>query len=334
MKVQIVKYLNPKGKVVEMRKDNFKGIDLPENIIEEYEVEIKGDKAYCLEDLKIKYITGNYIIIISCEGTKWEPRIGFRFIEHYKHIKLIHNKHKDILEAYLKNPSVEIETGMFAPMTGETEPSKWVKLEKDFIEDYKEEFWYRLKVKDLAWYEEKDNFRIVVKQIKSLNDYTEKDGEIFIMEKITDNNGISFYNINRSHTPLLWLECYRPATESEALSLVYQSQQKVSKEKILVESDRLKDLFLNDKAECLVENEQEFRLVYNFLDKTRDKSLNRYLELDGIFNFMQYNTKLTIIITTNTKWGNIYEWDWLKDRDKNKPLIKFDGETFWEEFNL
>ena len=45
MKVQIVKYLNPKGKVVEMRKDNFKGRDLPENIIEEYEIEIKGEDS-------------------------------------------------------------------------------------------------------------------------------------------------------------------------------------------------------------------------------------------------------------------------------------------------
>ena len=264
MKVQIVKYLNPKGKVVEMRKDIFKGRDLPENIIEEYEVEIKGEgsnETDWLEDLKRKYESENYILLwkansklenLSDEDLIWTIcDIGVD--EDYWDYKLIHNKHKDILEEYLKNPSVEIETGMFASMTGETEPSKWVKLEKDFIEDYNEEFWYRLKVKDLAWYEEKDNFRIAVKQIKSLNDYTEKDGEIFIMEKITDNNGISFYNINRSHTPLLWLECYRPATESEALSLVYKPQRKVSKEKIIVESNRLKDLFLNDKVECLVE---------------------------------------------------------------------------------
>ena len=57
MKVQIVKYLNPKGKVVEMRKDNFKGRDLPENIIEEYEVEIKGEdskESNRLKDLKRK----------------------------------------------------------------------------------------------------------------------------------------------------------------------------------------------------------------------------------------------------------------------------------------
>ena len=98
---------------------------------------------------------------------------------------------------------------------------------------------------------------------------------------------------------------------------------------ILVESDRLKDLFLNNKAECLVENEQEFRLVYDFLDKTCDKSLNRYLELDGSFNYAKYNNTFPICITGSKIWGN-YEWHRLKNRKLNKPLIKFDGETFWE----
>lgn len=345
MKVQIVKYLNPKGKVVEMRKDNFKGRYLPENIIEEYEVEIKGGDSNgtsMLEDLKRKYESGNYILLWKANSELENP-VGEDFIWTICNLgisgdcwdyKLIHLKHKDILDAYLKNPSVKIETGMFAPMTGETEPSKWVDLEKDFIEDYNEEFWYRLKVKDLAWYEEKDNFRIAVKQIKSLNDYIEKDGEISIMEKITDDNGVSFYTTDGYHTPLQWLGCYRPATESEALSLVYNPQQKVSKEKILVESNRLKDLFLNNKAECLVENEQEFKLVYNFLDKTCDKSLNRRLELDGSFDFTQpnknNNSNFPIMIAVCTKWGNIFEWVKIENRFLTIPIIKFDGETFSE----
>ena len=66
MKVQIVKYLNPKGKVVEMRKDNFKGRDLPEKIIEEYEVEIKGEDSNetdWLEDLKRKYESDKLVYI-------------------------------------------------------------------------------------------------------------------------------------------------------------------------------------------------------------------------------------------------------------------------------
>src|SRR5574344_1205583 len=160
MKVTIVKYLNPKGKVVEMRKDNFKGGYMPENIIEEYEVEIKGEESNetdWLEDLKIKYATGNYILLnlsaLGKGGGWFTVQKPFWDCDNYV---LIHNKHKDILETYLKNPSVEIETGMFAPMTGETEPSKWVDLEKDFIEDYNEEFWYRLKAKDLAWYEDEN----------------------------------------------------------------------------------------------------------------------------------------------------------------------------------
>lgn len=207
MKVSIVKYLNPKGKVVEMRKDNFKGKDLPENIIEEYEVEIKDGNSVetdSITDLMLKYLNGNYIIIVSCDGKKWETRIGFSFITHYKHIKLIHNKHKDILEEYLKNPSVEIETGMFAPMTGETEPSKWIDLEKDFIEDYNEEFWYRLKVKDLAWYEDKSNFPLILTDISNNVMYLET------------------YPLNEGTKILIKTNNLRPATESEVLSLVYK----------------------------------------------------------------------------------------------------------------
>lgn len=334
MKVQIVKYLNPKGKVVEMRKDNFKGRYLPENIIEEYEVEIKGEdskKSNWLEDLKRKYESGNYILLWKANSKLETPSgvdsiwtICVRYVEkEYWDYKLIHNKHKDILEAYLKNPSVEIETGVFAPMTGETEPSKWVDLEKDFIEDYNEEFWYRLKVKDLAWYEDEN---IVGKMI-----YEGLNREYGLVLKVKDNlietsldRKYSFSEIN--------IYKLRPATESEALSLVYKPQQKVSKEKSLAESNRLKDLFLNNQAECLVENEQEFRLIYNFLDKTCDKSLNRYLELDGSFNYTAHNNIFPIFINTNNIWGNLYEWNNLKNRELNKPSIKFDGETFWEVF--
>ena len=111
--------------------------------------------------------------------------------------------------------------------------------EKDFIEDYNEEFWYRLKEKDL--------------------------------------------NLT-----------------------------------ISVESDRLKDLFLNNKAECLVENEQEFRLIYDFLDKSCDKSLNRYLNPDRSFNYATYNDIFPICITGSKIWGNIYEWHELKNRKLNK----------------
>ena len=343
MKVTIVKYLNPKGKVVEMRKDNFKGSYMPENIIEEYEVEIKGEdfnETGWLEELKRKYATGNYILLWKA-NYKLENPIDEDYIwticdigidRDYWDYKLIHNKHKDILKAYLKNPSFEIECTNYISKDADIE-TIWY-LEKDFIEDYNEEFWYRLKVEDLAWYEENDNFRIAVKQIKSLNNYAEfiEDDRLDIMCKIIDTKGVSSYTTNGYHTPLQFLNCYRPATESEVLSLVYKPQQKVSKEINLTESDRLKDLFLNDKAECLVENEQEFKLVYDFLDETCDKSLNRYLEADGRFEYSTYNDEFPIILSTLRKWGNIFEWNKLKNRNKNKPLIKFNGETFWEVF--
>ena len=232
MKVQIVKYLNPKGKVVEMRKDNFKGRDLPENIIEEYEVEIKGGDSNgtsVLEDLKRKYLTGNYILLWKADYN-WiicDIVVG----EGYGHYKLIHIKHKDILEAYLKNPSVEIETGVFAPMTGETEPSKWVKLEKDFIEDYNEDFWYRLKVKDLAWYEDGN---MVGKLLKAENSQTGLN-ELCIV-KYKGKDSITAIGLDGKEF-IGFFSNFRPATDSEALSLVYKPQQKVSKEKILAESN-------------------------------------------------------------------------------------------------
>ena len=249
MKVQIVKYLNPKGKVIEIRKDHFKGGYLTENIIEEYEVEIKGEDSneiVWLEDLKIKYATGNYILLWKggrdVFGTpKWQICYDFGLYQFYDY-KLIHIKHKDILEAYLKNPSVEIETGMFAPMTGETEPSKWVDLEKDFIEEYSEDFWYRIMVKDLAWYRDEN---IVGKLLKAESSQTGLNELCIFKHKGKDS--ITAIGLDGKEF-IGFFSNFRPATESEALSLVYKPQQKVSKEKILVESNRLKDLFLNDKA--------------------------------------------------------------------------------------
>lgn len=337
MKVTIVKYLNPKGKVVEMRKDNFKGSYMPENIIEEYEIEIKGEgfvEKDWLKDLKIKYATGNYILIFNIEDAEypdinsdWRISTGnCGFMWESNRYKLIHNKHKDILEAYLKNPSVEIETGMFAPMTGETEPSKWVKLEKDFIEDYNEEFWYRIKEKDLAWYEDEN---IVGKLLKAKNSPTGLNK--FCIFKHKGDNTITAIGVDGDEFTGFFSD-FRPATETEVLSLVYKPQQKISKENNLTESNRLKDLFLDDKAECLVENEQEFKLVYDFLDKVCEKSLNRLLEADGKFEYITYNDEFPIVIFTQREWGNIYEWNKLKHRYKNKPLIKFDGEIFWEVF--
>ena len=216
MKVTIVKYLNPKGKVVEMRKDNFKGSYMPENIIEEYEVEIKDigvNETDWLEDLKIKYATGNYILLTPSGFSRvinW-VKVGDPLWDCDNYI-LIHIKHKDILEAYLKNHSVEIETGMFAPRTCETEPSKWVDLEKDFIEDYNEGFWYR--VKDLVWYADEN---IVGKLLKAENSQTGLDE--LCMFKHKGNDSITAIGLDGKEF-IGFFSNFRPATESEALSLV------------------------------------------------------------------------------------------------------------------
>lgn len=317
MKVTIVKFLSSKGKILEIRKDNFKGKDLPKNIIEEYEIEIKGEdsnEADWLEDLKRKYESGNYILLtVSVCGYNWVMVKTHPFWDGDNY-KLIHNKHKDIIEAYLKNPSVEIEFGIFTALTDE--PSKWVKLEKDFIEGYNESFWYRLKEKDLAWYEDKN---MVGKMI-----YDGLNKEYGLVLNIKDTlietsldrkysfNGIGLYKL-------------RPATESEVLSLVYKPQQKVSKENTLNESNRLRDLFLDNKAECLVENEQEFRLVYDFLKNKNTKGLNLYPK-------REYNLTFPVLIICENRWGNLFEWNYVKSRKIKHPLIKFNGEEFWEVF--
>jgi hypothetical protein len=215
-----------------MRKDNFKGRDLSENIIEEYEVEIKGEDSHEFEDLKRKYESGNYILLWKSNSKLENPfnedsvwtLCDIWVDKDYWDFKLIHNKHKDILEAYLKNPSVEIETGMFASMTGEIEPSKWVMLEKDFIEDYNEEFWYRLKVKDLAWYEDEN---MVGKLLKAENSQTNLN-EICIFKHKGDNT-ITTIGLDGKEF-IGFFSIFRPATEDEVLSLVHEKQQKISKE--------------------------------------------------------------------------------------------------------
>lgn len=35
-----------------------------------------------------------------------------------------------------------------------------------------------------------------------------------------------------------------------------------------------------------------------------------------------------MVILAKKRWNNIFEWNTLKDRDLNKPLIKFDGGIF------
>lgn len=83
----------------------------------------------------------------------------------------------------------------------------------------KYELW-ELKPIKKEWYEKEDNFRIAVKLTKSINDFKDKDGYVYIMEKFTDKEGGSQYVTDGYHTPIQWLKCYRPATKEEILSLM------------------------------------------------------------------------------------------------------------------
>lgn len=79
---------------------------------------------------------------------------------------------------------------------------------------------FNLKPIKKEWYEKEDTFRIAVRQIKSLNDFSPVFGQIQIMQKITDDKGISQYVTGEQHTPVEWLKCYQPATKEEVLSLL------------------------------------------------------------------------------------------------------------------
>lgn len=322
MKVTIVKYLNKKGFIKEINKESLNGKVLPENIIEEYEVEIPDVvdliEDTWLEDLKRKYESGNYTLIYRGKGTfiptKWKISLDFDSQQYYN-FKLIHNKHKDILEAYLKNSSVEIECTNYISKDVDME-TIWY-IEEDFIENYDEDYFYRLKVKDLAWYEDEN---MVGKMIyDGLN--MEYGLVLNIKDNLIETSLDRKYSLNEINSYKL-----RPATESEVLSLVYKPQQKISKEINLVESNRLKDLFLNNEAECLVENEQEFKLVYDFLDKTCDKNLRRWIPSSK--DSKGFYDRFPLLILCNNEWNNIFEYNLLKDRKVSKPLIKYSNGVF------
>ena len=150
MKVEIVKVL-VEGKVEEYSKKVYKQKGIVGIILEEYTVEI-SDKSE-IDILKKKYESGNYICIRVLNPYKISK--GYYLVQTPQEIlfgyahKLIHKKHESVLKAYLENPKVEIEKGKFFSMTGEETPSKWVRLKKDFLKNYNEEFWYRLKVEEI-----------------------------------------------------------------------------------------------------------------------------------------------------------------------------------------
>ena len=95
-----------------------------------------------LKMMKEKYESGNYIAIFFHTGfNAWTTTVFNKpsFCELVKW-KLIHNKHKDILYAYLKDNSVEIEYDDVGV--------GWTDSWEDFIESYDERVDYKLKSKE------------------------------------------------------------------------------------------------------------------------------------------------------------------------------------------
>lgn len=112
--------LNKDGRIYSSSKED--SLD----IISEWEESSELDK------LKEKYATGNYICIYKNNEymKQWEVNIKpmWNGVGEYR---LIHKKHKDILNAWLKDNNVKIK--WFNEKT-----QKWWSFTGNFIEDYKE----------------------------------------------------------------------------------------------------------------------------------------------------------------------------------------------------
>lgn len=94
-----------------------------------------------LDLLKEKYNSGDYICIAKLhKHHNWELPKVFKWNQ-YNYYKLIHKKHKEILDAYLADNSVEIEY----EFDEETHCNAGWYIVDDFIDTYKEHRNYRLK---------------------------------------------------------------------------------------------------------------------------------------------------------------------------------------------
>lgn len=140
--------------------------------------------------LKQKYKSRDYILIVKQNGFEnlWYKfnRIGDDIEEDLeliqdKRAKLIHKKHEDILNAYLKDNNVEIE--VYEKMDND-----YALLDKDFIVTYNENYLYRLKQKfPIFKYNKEDN--MVVK-------FTNKNTSICVFEDSINSIGNIIKNDN------------------------------------------------------------------------------------------------------------------------------------------
>ena len=96
-----------------------------------YDLVERTDTKSELDIMKEKFESGDYVCVFNRDG--WGIGYSELILKHYKH-KLIHNKHKDILEAYLADNSVEIYDNTYDELV---EPYH-------FIENYDENIEYEL----------------------------------------------------------------------------------------------------------------------------------------------------------------------------------------------
>ncbi len=93
-----------------------------------------------MKEIKEKYLSGDYICVVENRfGSKgYFVKENDEFKENWNYT-LIHKKHKDILEVYLKDNSAEILTNQFS-LDG-----LCVFPELNFIDNYREKYDYILK---------------------------------------------------------------------------------------------------------------------------------------------------------------------------------------------
>lgn len=115
-----------------------------------YKVEDKTE----LDLMEEKYASGDYILVKNTLYTAcgyWympddNDRFSFTSFTLSKYLKLIHIKHKEILDAYLADSSVSIE---FRDTDGSMKEFEYLSncLKGSFLDSYNEAFEYRLKPK-------------------------------------------------------------------------------------------------------------------------------------------------------------------------------------------
>ena len=115
-----------------------------------------------LKDIKSKYESGDYILVLSDGFKNWKPDVSYgETWALWSHLAmyLIHKKHEDILDAYLKDNSIKIYFRWH--------DEEWMKF-KNFIENYEEKAMYKITTDKIDLHETYcmatvDNYRELVK---------------------------------------------------------------------------------------------------------------------------------------------------------------------------